>query len=149
MDWTAVFLLGGKGRNGSTEECCALQSGGAAGKEREDDKRNQRRRGNESNDLLKTRGNRERERDVRRQDAWRSFVFTLSVLSVSASSSSLVFISDTAGNPSMTHLAVECCEPGSAGGGSGVRNRRQILLNHSRHRRSPSGMRGCGWEIRE
>lgn len=55
-----------------------------------------------------------KETDVKRQDAQRSSVFTLSILSVSASS--IVFISDTAGNPWMTHHSLKCCEPGFAGG---------------------------------
>lgn len=63
---------------------------------------------------LKTTGR----KDVKRQDARRSSVFTLSILSVRVSS--IVFISDTARNSSMTHCPLKCYEPGFAGrGGDG------------------------------
>lgn len=59
-----------------------------------------------------------KKKNVKRQVALRSSVFTLSILSFSASFT-VVFISDTDGNPSMTHRSLKCCEPGFAGGGGG------------------------------
>lgn len=88
--------------------------GGLYRKEREDDRRREFKENKEINlhqPLAKEKSTRRKETDVKRQDAQRSSVFTLSILSVSASFS-IVFISDTAGNPSMTHRSLKCCEPG-------------------------------------
>lgn len=125
MDWKAVPTEQREHRSGYTEECWVFffpffswSEWKRAGWKDEEKTEIKEKQGNESPRTASSDDKHQGREETAVKMPGGLLVFTLSILSVSASS--IVFISDTARKPSMTHCALKCCEPVFAGrGGKG------------------------------